>query len=82
MVELKVPLGTGRNTSGCRGCGEVFTSITSFDRHQRKGKCLPPAEVGLVQNDKGRWHFPSGEELMERSDGRGAAARYLPATDE
>ncbi len=61
MVELKVPLGNGRRTSGCRGCGEVFTSITGFDRHQRRGKCLPPAECGLVQGENGRWHFPGHE---------------------
>jgi hypothetical protein len=57
-MELKVALGTGYGASGCRGCGEVFTSLTGFERHQRDGHCLPPSEVGLVQRDDGKWSFP------------------------
>lgn len=57
-MELKVPLGTGRQTSGCRGCGEVFTSLTAFDRHHRGGKCLPPASVGLLERPDGKWGWP------------------------
>lgn len=61
MMELKVALGTGKNTSGCRTCGEVFTSLGGFDSHwrgwaKRDGKCRPPAEVGLVQRADGKWH--------------------------
>ncbi len=60
MVPLKVPLGSGHKTSGCRRCGEVFTSLGGFDRHrsQRRGVCVPPASVGLVQHANGRWSFP------------------------
>ena len=73
MVELKVPLGSGRQTSGCRGCGEVFTSITAFDKHwagwqKRDGKCQPPANVGLVQGENGRWHFPAADEAKVELD--------------
>jgi hypothetical protein len=60
-MELKVPLGSGLGTCGCRRCGEVFTSLTGFERHQRKGKCLDPAEIGLVQRPNGRWSFPPRE---------------------
>ena len=58
MTALKVPLGHGRQASGCRGCGEVFTSLTAFDRHQRHGHCTPPPSVGLVQHVNGRWSLP------------------------
>ena len=60
-MELKVPLGNGRKACGCRGCGEVFTSLTGFDRHQRGFRCLPPAGVGLVQRADGKWSFPGRE---------------------
>jgi len=61
-VNLKASLGTGLSTSGCSGCGEVFTSLTGFDRHQRRANgtltCLPPAECGLELKPNGRWGFP------------------------
>jgi len=57
MTALKVPLGGGW---GCRGCGEVFTSLAGFESHwkgyaKREGKCCPPAEAGLVQRADGKW---------------------------
>lgn len=58
MVPLKVPLGGGHQTSGCRKCGEVFTSLTGFDKHQRDGQCLPPGQAGLVQHANRRWSLP------------------------
>lgn len=69
MAELKVPLGGGKVTSGCRCCGEVFTSLGGFDKHwqgwkQREGKCQPPANVGLVQSANGRWHFPGRDDEL------------------
>jgi hypothetical protein len=57
-MDLKVPLGSGLKTCGCRGCGEVFTSPAGFDRHQRAFRCLPPADVGLIQRRDGKWSFP------------------------
>lgn len=57
-MKLKASLGTGRKTCGCSGCGEVFTSLSGFDRHQRAFKCLPPAQVGLIQKPNGRWSLP------------------------
>jgi hypothetical protein len=58
MVQLKVPLGTGLQTSGCRGCGEVFTGLSAFDRHRNRGKCLAPGSVSLVQRPDGIWRLP------------------------
>lgn len=57
-MNLKAPLGSGTRACGCAGCGEVFTSLTGFDRHQRRFRCLPPAEAGLVQHANGRWSLP------------------------
>lgn len=61
-MKLKVPLGNG---FGCRGCGEVFTSLTAFDAHQSwKGgfHCKPPGESAygkqrLLQGRDGRWYL-------------------------
>jgi hypothetical protein len=62
-MELNTPLGSGSKTSGCRCCGNVFTSASGFDGYwsgwaKRGGKCRPPSEAGLIQNEKGRWHAP------------------------
>ncbi len=57
-MNLRVPLGSGLKTCGCRGCGEVFTSLTGFESHQRRGRCLPPGEVNLVQRSDGKWCMP------------------------
>ena len=50
---------------GCRACGEVFNSLSAFDRH-RIGKypnkqCLTAEELtekGWKQNTKGYWRQP------------------------
>lgn len=63
---LKASLGTGLKTSGCGGCGEVFTSLYGFDRHQRRIggvlTCLPPGECGLERKANGRWGLPGRED--------------------
>ena len=62
LMELKVPLGKGRQVCGCARCGEVFTCLTAFDRHQRLRNgaiaCLPPAAAGMTQRKNGRWSLP------------------------
>ncbi len=58
MVRLRASLGTGRKTSGCAGCGEVFTALAGFDKHRRKGTCVPPERAGLVKRANGRWSLP------------------------
>jgi hypothetical protein len=52
----------------CPACGERFTGVTAFDRHQLRDYretpaivCLNPAEFGLVKNERGRWGFPLDE---------------------
>lgn len=83
-MELKVSLGTGKNTSGCRSCGEVFTSGSGFDKHwigwvKRGGKCQHPSKVGLVQRDDGKWHFPArDDDISLREIGALKAARDTP----
>jgi hypothetical protein len=51
----------------CSPCGEDFASLAAFDRH-RVGRHMPlerrclsvqeMSDVGLVRNDRGRWHDP------------------------
>jgi len=57
---------------GCPLCGREFTTMTAFDRHQDVDykrtpnvRCVNPAAVGLVQNERGRWHAPAN--ARERS---------------
>lgn len=52
----------------CAACGERFTGVTPFDRHQDRDYtrtppiiCRPPADCGLVRNEHGRWGFPLDE---------------------
>jgi hypothetical protein len=40
----------------CNGCGELFSSVSSFDTHQRPaGRCRDPERRGLVLVDKNGW---------------------------
>lgn len=49
----------------CSGCGRLFTSLSSFERHRRKLQCVDPAEVGLepkvVKSDPSvpAWGWPA-----------------------
>jgi hypothetical protein len=55
---VPVDLPPGRGSCGCRGCGEVFTCLSAFDKHQilipedKRGnggvECLDPEARGLV----------------------------------
>ena len=62
---LKMPLPGGTRVSGCRGCGEVFSSLTAFDQHRRGFQCRLPSECGLVYRlflpDQGLWALPGGD---------------------
>lgn len=66
-------------TSDCSGCGESFTGMAPFDVHQKETDehpytvCLAPTDVGLVQNDRGRWG--SGDEVAI------SKAAYVKAAD-
>lgn len=43
----------------CTECGEYFTSVSGFDKHQQvNAPCRPPNEVGLVRNDFNYWQHP------------------------
>jgi hypothetical protein len=68
----------------CAACGERFTGVTAFDRHQRRDygqtpavTCLNPAASGLALNAYGRWGFPLDETgrayFTARATGRTAA---------
>lgn len=60
---MKPPnLGSGLKTAYCTSCDETFSTPNNFDRHRRDGGCRPPASVGLVLADNGRWQMPGREE--------------------
>ena len=41
------------------GCGEYFTTVGNFDRHQLINKpCRHPRDVGLIQDAQGYWQMP------------------------
>jgi hypothetical protein len=33
-------------------CHRTFTTVRNFDRHRRDGRCLHPADVGLVPRER------------------------------
>lgn len=44
---------SGLNTAHCTfGCHATFSGVTSFDKHQKSGKCVDPADVGLELLDR------------------------------
>jgi hypothetical protein len=70
----------------CAACEELFTGITSFDRHQDRDYtrtpaviCRPPAECGLVQNEHGRWGTPLDEAGRAYFASRAASRGESPA---
>ena len=61
-IPTPMPLPVGSPRCRCGACGEHFTSVSGFDRHQRLADdgsviCRHPDAVGLVQS-AGWWSFP------------------------
>lgn len=58
--------------NGCAACGEVFWTLTDFDRHQEhhpgtgifNGMCRNPGEIGLAWFS-GAWGTPEGNAVRE-----------------
>lgn len=65
-MKLKVEEAGLTLLNGCRRCGEDFRSLRAFDAHHvNEGSvltCLHPTELGLVEDDKGRWFDPERAE--------------------
>ena len=40
------------------GCCATFSTVANFDRHRRGGRCVPPADAGLVPDSRGVWRMP------------------------
>jgi hypothetical protein len=60
-------------TCTCHPCGQSFTGLTAFDKHQQVDytrrpavTCLDPATLGMVRNDHGRWGYPATGDARER----------------
>lgn len=57
----------------CAACGEPFTGLTAFDKHQttdygsaKPVTCHDPASVGLVRDRNGRWGSPATDDSRAR----------------
>lgn len=57
-----VHLNVGSSVCQCAACGEVFRSVTGFDRHRtgdvNHRRCLTVIEMladGLTKNERGQW---------------------------
>lgn len=51
-----LPVGTAR--CQCSGCDRYFSSVGSFDKHRREGRCLTEDEMtarGMLVNARGYW---------------------------
>jgi hypothetical protein len=67
MMELKVALGTGKNTSGCRTCGEVFTSLGRVRQSLASdGPSVTGSAVLLLRSDWCSVRTASGTTLAVR----------------
>lgn len=51
---------TGLSAAHCSACHTTFTGVTAFDLHRRDGKCLNPADIGLVLTGRAwpGWGWP------------------------
>lgn len=57
---------SGLSAAHCASCHVTFTGVTAFDRHRRAGRCLIPAEAGLVAKQRaGYVAYGSRHELPE-----------------
>lgn len=70
----------------CAVCGQTFTGLSLFDKHQTADYtrrpavvCAPPASLGLVQNGRGTWGTPAGLKARQRSATRLAKANSAKA---
>jgi len=59
--------------SQCASCGETFTSLTGFDRHQdwdykRRPMliCREPSSIGMIQRNNGMWSIPLDADSRNR----------------
>lgn len=44
----------------CSVCHRTFSGMWAFDKHRRDGRCLDPAELGLVERDR-IWRRPGSD---------------------
>ncbi len=47
----------GLRAAHCPSCHVTFSGVSAFDRHQRGGRCLNPASMGLVNSGE-IWTYP------------------------
>lgn len=55
----------------CVVCHQHFSGMTAADRHQRKGRCLSPSDVGLVVSDEKHgavWRFRGSRPTPDASE--------------
>lgn len=65
----QLPLPVGSPRCRCEACGEHFTSVSGFDRHQGLDLfgdvlCYDPASIGLVCKG-GWWSYPPDPRFVD-----------------
>jgi len=66
----------GSRLCHCSGCHLTFGGIVGFDAHRYRGRCLDPAERGMVAR-QGIWVRPTSRVWVKAS---GAGRRPISAT--
>ncbi len=64
---------TGNRACHCRACCRSFSSVSAFDEHRRRFRCVDPATVGLVERD-GVWSWPQDARFAEAASVGAAGA--------
>ena len=63
---------TGKSMAHCKSCHETFSTVSNFDKHRFRGRslsveflgrCEPPDEIGMVQNNYGTWRKPDERDV-------------------
>jgi hypothetical protein len=49
---------SGLSKALCYNCRQLFGSVSGFEKHQKRGKCLEPSNVGLELRE-GVWRHPA-----------------------
>jgi hypothetical protein len=79
MTSAAVPIGTKcgdvcrrptPSQAHCTVCHRTFGSVGGFDAHRRKGLCVDPVELGMVERGQ-VWRTPLSDEARARLAGLG-----------
>lgn len=70
---------TGLSRCLCHNCRNLFSSVSAFERHQKRGECRHPATVGLELKG-GAWQYPGPAGGLRSALGGAAKTGVAPNT--